>query len=83
MAVTFKLPPKYSELRDLCHIGVGYKFDGNEVMLRSDVEDWLDLQHAKYECVQKTENDGWLNRIHLCLTIVDDTIALQFKLQWI
>jgi hypothetical protein len=83
MAVSFELPPKYSELRDLCHLGVSYQCTCNEVMLRSDLEDWLQRQNMQYECRYNFIYTGFVKRIVVTLVIDDDMAALQFKLKWL
>jgi hypothetical protein len=83
MAVTFKLPPDLGEIREFCTIDTDFSYANGDYMLRSDIEDWLNQQGVKYECVQRTQNDGWFNRVYLHLKIYDETIALQFKLIWL
>jgi hypothetical protein len=81
----FELPPALVEIRHLCPFDpdMNMQFVVTGLMLRSDVEDWLEQQNTKYEVEQYTVNDGWFNRVCLYLTIDDEIIALQFKLIWL
>jgi hypothetical protein len=79
----FDLPPKLTEVRDICIVSESFKFTMNDIFILSKVEDWLYSNDIAHTSESKTINDGFFNRVHLSLAIPNDIQALHFKLTWL